>query len=130
MTLKQYLTLMGVLTLICWLAWLFVVLTIDPLVTNWIGFCIFYTSLALSVVGTAALVGFVVRFVILKHHLAYNAVKEAFRQSFLFAALIVSGLILQANDLLSWLNLFFLIAALSVMEYFMLGYNNNTVRKV
>jgi len=28
------------------------------------------------------------------------------------------------------LNLFFLIAALSVMEYFMLGYNNNTVRKV
>jgi len=122
MTLKKYLITMSLTTLICWACWFFVVFTINPEITNSVGFVLFYSSLFLSVIGTSALLGFLVRFVALKQHLAFRLVKEAFRQSFLFASLIIVSLILLSHDLFTWLNLFFLVAGLSVLEFFLLSY--------
>lgn len=125
MTLKKYLITMAITTLICWACWLFVVFTINPEITNWIGFILFYASLFLALIGTSALLGFLLRFVALKQHLAFRLVKEAFRQSFLFAALIIISLILLSQNLFTWLNLFFLVAGLSVLEFFLLSYEKN-----
>ena len=122
MTLKSYLTIMTILTLICWSALVYVVFTINPEATNWIGFLLFYGSLFLSLIGTTTLVGFIVRFVALKQVLAFRSVKEAFRQSFLFAILIVLSLLLLSHSLFTWLNLFFLVVGLSILEFFLLSY--------
>ncbi|MCK5062095.1 hypothetical protein KAR28_06145 [Candidatus Parcubacteria bacterium] len=121
MTLKTYLTIMIMMTLLCWSAWAIVLFTIDPSLTNWIGLTLFYSSLFLSIIGSAAIIGFLLRFVILKQKLAWQIVKEAFRQSFLFAFLIVISLILLSHNLFTWLNLFFLIAGLTILEFFMLS---------
>ena len=121
MTLKTYLTIMIAMTLLCWSAWAIVLFTIDPSLTNWIGLTLFYSSLFLSIIGSAAIIGFLLRFVILKQKLAWQIVKEAFRQSFLFAFLIVISLILLSHNLFTWLNLFFLIAGLTILEFFMLS---------
>ena len=122
MTLKKYLIIMAIMTLISWAIFAYVLLSINPEITNWLGFLLFYVSLFLSIIGTSALVGFLVRFVFLKKHIAFRLVKEAFRQSFLFAFLIVISLILLSQDLFTWLNIFFLIISLSVLEFFMLSY--------
>jgi len=110
------------MTAICWTTWFFVLFTINPLITNWIGLLMFYSSIFLALVGTAALAGFVVRFVALKHELAWRLVKEAFRQSFLFSILIVVSLVLLSKGLFSWLNLLFLVLGLSILEFFLISY--------
>ena len=45
MTLKNYLLVMGVLTVFCWGIFLFVANLVDPTSTNWLGFVLFYLSL-------------------------------------------------------------------------------------
>ena len=122
MTLKWYLTIMSIMTTICWSAFALIIFTVDPTSTNSTGFILFYISLYLSIVGTAAIVGFLVRFVALKQHLAFRLVKDAFRQSFLFAALITFSLWLLPRGLFSWLNLLLLVIALTVLEFFWLSY--------
>ena len=119
---KKYLITMVALTLICWAIFGYVVFTIDPYQTNIVGFSMFYSTLFIALVGTAAIVGFLVRFVGLKRALAFKSVKEAFRQSFLFSLLVVIGLYLLSKDLFTWLNLFYLIGGLSILEFFLLGY--------
>jgi len=122
MTLKKYLKTMTVTTVICWIIFIYVILSINPDTTNWIGFLLFYSSLFLSIVGTTTIIGFIVRFVAIKQKLAFHLVKEAFRQSFLFALLIIISLLLLERNLFTWLNLFFLIISLSILEYFLISY--------
>jgi hypothetical protein len=121
MTLRNYLAVMTFLTIICWGIFIFVAKTIDPFSTNWLGFLLFYVSLFIALSGLGSLLGFVIRFIILKRGLAFNLVKLSFRQSFLFSSFLVIALFLQAKDLLSILNLIFLILIFSVLEIFLMS---------
>ncbi len=121
MTLKSYSWIMSSASLLTWLFWFASLWLIDPMKTNWIGLLIFYSSLFLSVMGTASLLGFYVRFIALKQAIAFRLVRDAFRQSFLFSFLIVASLILLSKDLFSWINVSLLVAGLSVLEFFLLG---------
>lgn len=120
MTLKNYLFLMIFATAICWGAFLFVINTIDPFVTNWLGFVLFYSSLFLSLTGTFAILGFLLRFAALKQSLAFRLVADAFRQSFLLALMTTLSLLLQSLKLLSWVNFFLLIGGTAALEYFLI----------
>lgn len=95
---------------------------INPYATNWIGFGLFYTSLFLSLVGLSAILGFVVRFIALKQHLAFRLVRDAFRQSFLLAFLAVCSLFLMSKGLFTWMNIIFLVVALAALEFFLITY--------
>jgi hypothetical protein len=121
MTLKQYLITMSVIAALCWLTWSYIAWAVNPEATNWFGFLLFYFSLFLALAGTATVVGFLVRFVALKKELAFRLVREAFRQSFLFASLIIISLMLLSRGLFSWLNLLLLIIGLSALEFFLLN---------
>lgn len=112
--------------MVCWLSWVFVVFAIDPEVATIAGFLLFYASLFLSLIGTGAVIGFLVRFIFLKYKLALRLVLDAFRQSFWFAGLVIIALYLLSRGLFSWLNLFFLIVGLSILELFMISYRNTT----
>ena len=126
MTLRQYLLIMTLMTAFCWLVFGYVVFTVNPEITNNAGFGLFYFSLFASLVGSAALVGFLIRFVFLRHELIGRTVKIAFRQSFMFAFFIIAVLFLQERGLLSWLNALILIIGLSALEFFLLSYGKNT----
>ena len=116
------------MTAFCWLVFGYIIWTIDPQTTNSAGFWLFYLSLFLALSGTGAIIGFLIRFVFLRHELAVNKVKIAFRQSFLFSGFIVSALFLLARDLLTVLNLLILIIGLSTLEFFLLSYARTMVR--
>jgi len=125
MKLRWYLIIMILATAVCWSAFAYVVQTVDPEITNWVGFFLFYVSLFFSIVGSASILGFIIRFIALKNKLILSAVKDAFRQSFLFAFFIVMVLYLLAKDWFSWLNLALLIVGLSVLEFFILSYSKS-----
>lgn len=122
MTLRKYLAVMLVLTLICWGIFLFVTNLVDPTATNWLGFLLFYLALFLSLVGTAALAGFIIRFIAWRRELAFNQVKIAFRQSFLFALFVIIILILKSQQLFNWLNLGLLVIIFAILELFFASY--------
>ncbi len=122
MTLKKYLTLMLITTLISWSVWFYVAWMVNPYETNYIGFILFYSMLAISLIGTAAIVGFFIKFIVFKKQLAFRLVKEAFRQSFLFSLIIIISLVLLSKDLFSWTNIMFLVGAVSLIEFVLLGY--------
>ncbi len=125
MTLKNYLIVMGVMTAVCWGVFILMLNFIDPTVTNWLGFMLFYVALFLALSGTAALVGFIIRFVALRRGLAFYAVATAFRQSFLFALFIVIALFLLSANLFTWLNLILLLIIFSILELFVASYKKS-----
>lgn len=125
MTLKNYLLVMAVLTIVCWAIFIFVASLVDPQMTNWLGYTLFYLALFLSLSGTTAIIGFVVRFVALKKELAFNLVKLAFRQSFLFSLFIIFLLILKSQHLFNWLNLLLLVIIFAVLELFLISYKKS-----
>ncbi len=125
MTLNKYLLVMAALTAICWGIFFFVAGLVDPTATNWLGFLLFYLSLFASLSGIIALIGFFFRFVIKKKELAFNSVKVAFRQSFLFSLFIISLLVLKSIDLFNWLNLSLLVIIFSILELFLINYKKS-----
>ncbi len=122
MTLKTYLTMMLLATAICWAAFVLVLTTVNPFKTNTIGFLLFYASLFLAVLGSGAVIGFIIRFIALKQELVFRQVAIAFRQAFSLAILVVALLILQSCRMLTWWNILLLITAVTMMEFFLISY--------
>ncbi len=122
MTLRGYSMIMIFATSVCWIVWGMIISMVDPEMTNWIGFTLFYFSLFLALLGTSALVGFFIRIIAMKQELVFRLVKDSFRQSFLFSFLILASLLLLSKDLFTWLNVTFLVLALSILEFFLLSY--------
>jgi len=122
MSLRLYLIIMGAATAIAWGLFGYVVLTIDPLITNWLGFALFYSALSIALIGAISLLGFVVRFILLKNELVFRSVKEAFRQSILLTILLVVSLFLLSKNLFTWLNAVALAIGLTVFEFFLVSY--------
>lgn len=125
MTLKKYLMATAVATAICWTVFLFVSSVINPETTSWLGFALFYLALFMAISGTASLIGFLVRFVAMRHELAFYAVKIAYRQSFIFALFIIITLILLSQGLFTWLNLLMLITIFVIAELVMINSQKN-----
>jgi len=109
------------MTSMCWTAFYFITHAINPETTNWYGFLLFYLALFLALSGTAAILGFFIRFVGIGQDLAFRSVKAAFRQSFLFAGFFVAVLILLSQGLFTWMNVALLIISLSVLELFLIS---------
>ena len=105
MTLRYYLILMGIGTLLCWLAWGFVIWSIDPETTGLLGASFFYSTFFMAMVGTFSVIGFMIRQRIFKNDdIVFRQVKRTFRQSMILASLLIGTLILLHVGLLRWWN--------------------------
>ena len=82
MSLKKYLLVMIAITLFAWLLNGLVILNVNPFTTNWLGFTLFYATIFLALLATAAVVGFAVRFLRHRDQPAFQLVRESFRQPF------------------------------------------------
>ena len=103
MSLRYYLILMSIGAFICWLAWFFVLHSVDPTQAGFFGFLFFYASLFLALTGTFSVIGFLVKKMILRNDLAvFHHVKSTFRQGMLVSVIVIAGLILLQTKLLAW----------------------------
>lgn len=118
MSLPRFLILLGVATVLSWVAWVLTLNFIDPGNGDPFSVFLFASSLFLALSGSVALVGFFARlwrggnaeFVL------YRALMTSVRQGFLLGTLTVMTLVLQGARLLRWWNALLLIVALALIE--------------
>ena len=117
MTLRQYLIIMSLATLVCWLVWFLVVFIYNPNAAGLIGFLLFYSSLFLAVLGTFSVIGFFIRSKIIKNDdIVFRHIKRTFRQGFFFGLFITTNLILAQFRLLTWWNFILLLTLYIFLE--------------
>ncbi len=129
MSLRSYLMVMTIATLIFWLALGLIVVNIDPTATTLSGIILFYILLLCAISGTGSIIGFIIRFYALKQELVSQSVLIAFRQALLASVLVTSVLFLFSQKLFSWLNVGLLILALSALEFFLLSYQGDKAQE-
>lgn len=101
-----------------WMALALVLALIDPQQASWVGMTYFYLALFLAMVGTLFLFGYFLQATVTGRGAArLRAVELATRQGVLFSLLLVCVLWLQANRLLSWLNVGLLVGLLTLIEF-------------
>lgn len=119
MNLTKYLILMVLATLLSWAAFLIVIFSIDPFATTSLGFALFYLSLFFVLTGSLSIFGFIIRYIFNKSQFINQQVIISFRQAILIAVLILVGLYLQSQNLVTWWNLVILIVLLVVVEFYL-----------
>lgn len=105
MSLRHYLILMSIATMLCWVAWFFVLIYTAPGGEGLLTLFFFYCSLFLAIVGTFSVIGFLIRRMLIKNdEVVFRHVRRTFRQSLLLAVLAIAVLLLLAARLLTWWN--------------------------
>lgn len=115
-------------TLLCWLTWGAVVLNIDPEEVGSLGFFLFYLALLLSLIGSLALLGFLVR-IKFSQEPTFRKVKTSFRQAIWFSFLIIFFLSLKGQELLRWWNVSLFILFLGLLELFFITYRKRGIMR-
>jgi len=118
MTFRAYLVLMGLSTALAWVGWLIVLFNVDPFQSGFLGFALFFITLAVGVVGTLTLAGLLYRVGLLKRKdVLIREVKISFRHALLLTAVSIIALILSAQGIFHWWVLVVLILIAGVLEY-------------
>lgn len=105
MNLRQYLATMIFSTILCWAAWVFVIINIDPFETGTIGFVFFYVSLLFALIGTISLVVFSIYRIFGGQEMPlFRHVRMSFRTAVVLSILALVGLYLQSLSVLSLFN--------------------------
>lgn len=121
MTFRGYLFFMGGASALCWGAVLVVLYAVDPFTSGISGIGLFYGSLSLSLVGTFALFGIIIRKLLFREEPHFVHVAIAFRQAILFALFIVALLLFARAGLLRWWFIILLVIFFTVIEYLFLS---------
>jgi len=122
MTLKQYIFTMLFGTILCWVAWFFVLTNVDPFQSLAAGFIFFYLSLFLALVGTISIIAFLVyRFVGTKEVPMFKHVQISFRHAVLFSVFISLFLFLQGKQFLNFWNTLVLLTLFGLVFSFSLS---------
>ena len=110
MNLKQYLIIMLLGTVFCWISWVFVIINIDPFQDSGIGFTFFYFSLLLALIGTISVISFLLRNSFSKKNLPmFRHIQKSFKDSLIISSLIVLMLFLQGQNYLNSWNVIIII---------------------
>lgn len=124
MTLRDFLLSVAAVTVFSWIAWITVILYIDPEVSGFIGLFVFYASLFFSLLGTFILLGLGLRVAFRKlHHqhvIAFTFISPAIRQGMWFSLVVLVSLMLLASNLFAWWSVLLLLVAFSILEGFYL----------
>lgn len=121
MTIKQFLWLMLICTILCWSGFLLVLFFINPETTGSLGFVLFYTSLFFALAGTLAILSYFFRLIFTRRYTRTEDVQISFRQAIFFSIVIIGALFLQANNLMTWLNTLLLVMLVTLIEFLVLS---------
>ncbi len=119
MTLRQYLFLMIFATLLCWVAWFFVLLNVDPFVDSNLGFFFFYTTLFCALLGTLSLITFLLSSLFHRQTVPmFRRVQKTFISGLVVSAVLVVLLYLQGKQILHLWNLFIFLGVILCLILF------------
>ena len=122
MNLRQYIITMMFATFLCWVAWGFVIVNVDPFAASVLSFVFFYVSFLLALIGTVSLVIFFVYRLFGSHEIPlFRYVQISFRQAFLLSLSLMGLLYLQGRGLLNIWNALILITMFVLIISFTLS---------
>ena len=127
MTFKQFLLTMLGATFAVWLAWLFILLNIDPTVSGWIGFLFFYATFFVACIGTLSVAGTAVRRWFRPQDLVSRQVLASFRQSVWFSVILATTLILLSQGLFRLWIITLVIIVFALLELFFLSVHQRSI---
>jgi len=128
MSLRQYITIMLIATVLCWTSWVFVIINIDPFEARALSFSFFYISLFFALVGTFSVIIFgVYSFFLHKNEPMFRSVQKSFRDSLIVSLFLTILLFLQGKNLLNIWNTIVLFAALISLSIFFI-FNKKSAR--
>lgn len=122
MSIRIYLLILAISTIIAWVGWVLVLFYLPPNLGFWPLF-LFFISLLIALCGTITFPGFFFRYKFLKFGLPANFLRTALRQALLFSILIVCALMLQGEKYLTLLTAILLITGLVFLEFFFISKN-------
>jgi hypothetical protein len=115
---RSFLILMGIATLLAWVAWGFVLTRVNPIEAGVLGLFLFYLTLFAGSIGVFFFVGLGYRYWIHRDQAFLpREVQVAFRQAILIAVVGIFGLALSAAGKWSWGIFLFLILLACGVEY-------------
>lgn len=118
MNLLQYITVTVISTVLSWVAWLFLLIFVDPFSAPFVLKLLFYLSLFIAAASTFSLGGLVARVFVLKRKMIPYEATTSFRQGILFSTLLVACLFLSSKNLLTWWLIAILVVLLLTAEFF------------
>lgn len=121
MTLRSYLILFSLATVVAWIGWIFILMSIDPFTSGAIWLVGFYVTLIFALFGFFSLLGFFFRVWFSEETRLFRHLSVATRQGALLSLFVCALLILQSSRYLSWWNIGLLIIVLVMIEYFFIA---------
>jgi hypothetical protein len=118
MTLRIYLLLFALSTVIAWIGWIVVLLSIDPFSAGTLWIVIFYLSLFIGLFGFFSLIGFFFRTWFAKDERLFRYLMISSRQGALLAVVVVGLLLMQASGYLVWWNVSLLVVCVVCVEWY------------
>ena len=102
-------------TAVCGGAFILVLFFINPETIGTLGFLLFYLSLFFTITGVLSLLGFYARCIFTKKFQEFEQAQISFRQAVFFGIIVSLSLLLQSQQLLSWLNAVILVFLLTII---------------
>ena len=121
MTFRQFIFFILIATASLWLGFWWIIVSVDPYQTNWLGFVLFYGTLFLALTGTFTLASLFIRKIRMPNELLFHLVLLSFRQSIVLAVFFSVLLFLQGERLLTWWNVLGLFALVFIIEMVILN---------
>ncbi|MDP2790077.1 MAG: hypothetical protein Q8O51_03035 [bacterium] len=121
MSLKNYLVLFAVGTLLSWGAWVIVLTQMSPDVNRAMTVTAFAVSFGFAVAGTFAIAGFGVRAMFGNDPVLFRVLRTSVRQGVVVAVLLEGLLVLQAMRWFAWWNVAPLVIFFILLEGFFLS---------
>ncbi|MFH1193454.1 MAG: hypothetical protein V1661_00500 [bacterium] len=123
MNFRQYIILMSISSVLAWLTWAFIVFGINPDEAGLGILFLFYISLLLALSCSLSIAGLIIRVWALRQkELVSRQAAKSFRQAILLATLLTGILYFQSKHILNWWIIALFIAALSMLEFFLISY--------
>lgn len=127
MNLQKFLLLIGAAAGCSWLAWLTVLLYIDPTTTGAISVIVFYISLSLALLSSFTELGLLLRISLHRWRrdqvVAFKFVSPSVRQATWFTILVIVSLMLLSGRMFSWWSMASLIMGFIILEAFFLQHS-------
>ncbi|MBU0660710.1 hypothetical protein KKG22_00855 [Patescibacteria group bacterium] len=119
MNLRQYLTIMILATILCWAAFVVVLVNVDPFQDAGLGLLFFYVSLFFSIVGTGSLVSFALSLAFTKKEIpVFRHVRRTFIIGVFVSFALSILLYLQAREALTLWNMLLLFSIVCFLILF------------
>lgn len=118
MSFRWYLIWMGFGTGLAWVAWVIILMTVNPYEAGIVGLLFFFITLFLSCVGTLSLLGIAYRVGIRRRNVMLSReVRIAFRHALLVSAVAMLALWFSSQQYFRWYSILAVLVIAGLIEY-------------